>query len=94
MCLGKSSRLVQWRILQHTLYMQLEKPIPEIAEVVRRWMPNASDEELKEATINLRAYLAVHYRIFLRREAERGKKAAFDESIADDRVENNNQPHT
>lgn len=50
--------------------MKKREPIPEIAIVVRRWMPNASDEELKEATINLRRYLAVVYRIFLRLEAE------------------------
>lgn len=33
-------------------------------------MPDSSDDELKEATVNFRAYLAVLYRIFLRLEAE------------------------
>lgn len=50
--------------------MKKREPIPEIAEAVLHWMPNASDEELKEATINLRRYLAVVYRTFLRLEAE------------------------
>lgn len=50
--------------------MKENKNIPEIAEIVRHWMPNASEEELKEATVNFRAYLAVLYRIFLRLEAE------------------------
>lgn len=27
----------------------MKKEIPEIAEIVRHWMPNADDEELKEA---------------------------------------------
>ncbi len=48
----------------------MREPIPEITPVVRRWMPNASDDELKEATINLRRYLAVVYKIFLRLESE------------------------
>lgn len=50
--------------------MKENQNIPEIAEIVRHWMPDASDEELKEATVNFRAYLAVLYRIFLRLEAE------------------------
>lgn len=50
--------------------MKKYPPPPEIAEIVRHWMPNASEEELKEATVNFRAYLAVLYRIFLRLEAE------------------------
>lgn len=50
--------------------MKENQNIPEIAEIVRYWMPDASDEELKEATVNFRAYLAVLYRIFLRLEAE------------------------
>lgn len=33
--------------------------LPEIAEIVRHFMPKASDEELKEATINFQAYLGV-----------------------------------
>lgn len=50
--------------------MKENQNIPEIAEIVRHWMPDASDEELKEATVNFRAYLAVLYQIFLRLEAE------------------------
>jgi len=50
--------------------MKKYSPPPEIAETVRHWMPEASDEELKEATINFREYLGVVYRIFLRLEAE------------------------
>jgi len=43
---------------------------PEIAEIVRNLMPDANEEDLKEATVNFRAYLAVLYRIFLRLESE------------------------
>ncbi|CAH1903572.1 conserved hypothetical protein [Candidatus Nitrotoga sp. HW29] len=50
--------------------MKEKSPIPEIADIVRHWMPEASDDELKEATVNFREYLAVIYRIFLRLEAE------------------------
>lgn len=50
--------------------MRKIKEPPEIAEIVRYFMPDASDEELMEATVNFRAYLAVLYRIFLRLEAE------------------------
>ncbi len=50
--------------------MKENQNIPEIAEIVRHWMPDASEDELKEATVNLREYLAVIYRIFLRLEAE------------------------
>ena len=48
----------------------MKKEIPEIAEIVRHWMPDTSDEELKEATVNFRAYLAVLYRIFERLDRE------------------------
>nr|SPS05224.1 protein of unknown function [Candidatus Nitrotoga fabula] len=44
--------------------------IPEVADIVRHWMPDASEEELREATVNFRNYLAVIYRIFLRLERE------------------------
>ena len=54
----------------HTFWMIKIKEPPEIAEIVRYFMPDASDDELKEATVNFRAYLAVLYRIFLRLEAE------------------------
>ena len=50
--------------------MRKIKEPPEIAEIVRYFMPDASDDELKEATVNFRAYLAVLYRIFLRLEAD------------------------
>ena len=50
--------------------MKEQSPIPEIADIVRHWMPDASEDELKEATVNLREYLAVIYRIFLRLETE------------------------
>lgn len=50
--------------------MKENQTIPEIAEIVRHWMPDANEDELREATINLREYLAVIYRIFLRLEAE------------------------
>lgn len=48
--------------------MKLEKP--EIAEIVKYLMPDASEDELKEATVNFRAYLAVLYRIFERLDRE------------------------
>jgi hypothetical protein len=70
----------QWR------YMKKREPIPEIATVVRRWMPDASDAELKEATINLRCYLAVVYRIFLRLEAEGKLPEPRDNFRKDDTV--------
>ena len=66
--------------------MKENKNIPEIAEIVRHWMPNASDEELKEATVNFRAYLAVLYRIFLRLEAEGRLDEICDFPEEDDRV--------
>lgn len=66
--------------------MKKREPIPEIATAVRRWMPNASDEELKEATINLRRYLAVVYRTFLRLEAEGKLPEPRDNSDEDDTV--------
>lgn len=50
--------------------MKEPTPLPEIADIVRHWMPDASEAELKEATVNFREYLAVIYRIFLRLEAE------------------------
>ena len=50
--------------------MKKREPIPEIAIVVRRWLPNASDEELKQATVRLRGFLSVMYRVYLRLKAE------------------------
>ena len=57
------------QFLQTSRMRKIKEP-PEIAEIVRYFMPDAGDEELKEATVNFRAYLAVLYRIFLRLEAE------------------------
>ena len=48
----------------------MKTEIPEIAEIVRYWMPDANEEELKEATVNFRAYLAVLYRTFERLDRE------------------------
>jgi 2,3-bisphosphoglycerate-independent phosphoglycerate mutase len=69
------------------------QPPPEIAEIVRYFMPDASDEELKEATVNFRAYLAVLYRIFLRLEAEGRLDEIRDFPPDNDRVKepNNDQ---
>ena len=50
--------------------MNEQSSIPEIADIVRHRMPDASEDELRGATINLREYLAVIYRIFLRLETE------------------------
>jgi hypothetical protein len=50
--------------------MEKRELIPEIADAVRHWMPHAHEEEQKQATVNLRRYLAVVYRLFLRLEAE------------------------
>lgn len=50
--------------------MKKYSPPPEISEIVRDLMPDASDEELKEATVNFRIYLAVLYCIFERLERE------------------------
>jgi hypothetical protein len=63
-------RLSIARCKHQTGCMKKREPIPEIAIVVRRWLPNANDEELKQATIRLRRYLAVVYAIYLRYEAE------------------------
>lgn len=48
----------------------MREPIPEIAIVVKRWLPDATEEEQKRATVNLRRYLAVVYQIYLRFERE------------------------
>ena len=71
------------------------EPIPEIAEIVQHWMPNASEEELKAATINLRDYLAVVHRIFLRLDAENRNRdtRARDNLSIGDTVEATNHDH-
>jgi hypothetical protein len=66
--------------------MKKTTPIPEVAEIVRHWMPEATDEELKQATVNLRNYLVVVYRIFLRLEAKSRPPRARDNSSISDRV--------
>jgi len=66
--------------------MEKRKTIPEIAEVVRHWMPDANEEELKAATVNLRNYLAVIYRIVLRLESEGRLTKVRDKSSINDRV--------
>lgn len=43
---------------------------PEISPLVRKWMPDASETELIEATENLRRYLGVVYRIYCRLKEE------------------------
>lgn len=70
--------------------MKENQNIPEIAEIVRHWIPDASDEELKEATVNFRAYLAVLYRIFLRLEAENRLDEICDFPDINDRVNTSN----
>lgn len=67
--------------------MKKRSQLPEIAEVVRTWMPEANDDELKEATVNLRRYLAVIYRIVLRLEAEGKLSAARDKLEPDATVD-------
>lgn len=48
----------------------MSKELPEIAELVLYYMPDATKEEQIEATANLREYLGVIYNIFLRLERE------------------------
>ncbi len=71
--------------------MKENKNIPEIAEIVRHWMPDASEEELKEATVNFREYLGVIYRIFLRLEAENRLDEICDIPVINDRVNESNK---
>lgn len=71
--------------------MKEKLPIPEIADIVRHWMPEASEDELKEATVNFREYLAVIYRIFLRLEAENRLDEICVISDVDGRVNESNK---
>jgi len=71
--------------------MKEQSPIPEIADIVRHWMPEASEDELKEATVNFREYLAVIYRIFLRLEAENRLDDICVISDVDGRVNESNK---
>lgn len=54
--------------------------IPEVSELVRGWMPDADEAELKQATVNLRRYLATSYRIAIRLEAEDSENLEPDNS--------------
>ncbi len=47
-----------------------KREIPPISPLVREWMPNASEEELVQGTVQLSRFLAVLYRVFLRLESE------------------------
>ena len=71
--------------------MKEKSSIPEIADIVRHWMPDASEDELKEATVNFREYLAVIYRIFLRLEAENKLDEICVISDVDGRVNESNK---
>ncbi len=75
------------RVMCSTLsWMKDRVPIPEIADIVRHWMPDANEDELKEATVNLREYLGAIYRIFLRHEAENRSHPICDNSEINDTV--------
>lgn len=50
--------------------MKSKPTIPEISPLIEHWMPDASEEDKRRATVNFRNYLAVAYRIFERLEAE------------------------
>lgn len=63
------------------MYMKHKEPIPEISPLVRQWMPDATEEELKEGTVEVRRFLAVMYRVFRRLEAE-GKLAVLRDNSA------------
>jgi hypothetical protein len=79
----KFSILLRAIVGRHTGEMKGRAKVPEIAEVVRLWLPDADDEELKEATINLRRYLAAIYRIVLRLEADGKLSPVRDKLRAD-----------
>ncbi len=53
-------------------------PLPEINPLVLELMPHASPEEQKQATQNLRKYIAIVHRIFLRLEAEGKLDTIYD----------------
>lgn len=58
----------------------------EIPLFIRRRMPNASVEEMREATENLKRYLNVAWRIFERMQRERRSVDSL-ESDADDTIQ-------
>ncbi|MGK2957403.1 MAG: hypothetical protein ACSLFB_03175 [Acidimicrobiales bacterium] len=71
--------------------MKEKMPIPEISPLVRHWMPEADEDELKEATSNLRGFLTIVHRIFLRLEAEGRLPVVCDNSSINGRVEEPNE---
>jgi len=62
----------------------MSKDIPKVAEVIRHWMPDASEEEQIEATENLRGYLAVVNRIVLHLESEGKLQKPKEENTKND----------
>jgi hypothetical protein len=58
----------------------MREPIPEIAEAVKHWIPNATEEEQKKATVNLRGFLEVMYRVYLRLKSEGKIPKAYDKN--------------
>jgi hypothetical protein len=65
---GKLSRLRIRSIFSHA--GKMNQPNDHIAPLVKRLLPHASQTEKMDATENLRAYVAILYRIFRRLESE------------------------
>lgn len=61
----------------------------EISPLVRRWLREANDEELREATANFRSFLAILYDAYLKRERERERSRGRDKSGKPARLERN-----
>lgn len=57
-----------------------------ISPLVRRWMPDASKEEQIEASANLRRYLEVIYRIYLRLYREGRFPLRRDRNLPHDKI--------
>ncbi len=70
--------------------MRKRAPLPEVSPVVQSWLPEASNEELKEASNNLRRFLAVAYRIYLRIEADKSTANDRDNLAISDTVDPSN----
>jgi hypothetical protein len=70
--------------------MRKKVPVPEICPLVKEWMPEATDDDLKSATVRLRGYLAVVHRIFQRLESESTLPEVRDKCSLGDRVSNDN----
>lgn len=64
--------------------MQSDKPY--VAPFIRRLMPDASEEEILEASENLRGYLKILYGLFLEQEAKR-RNADSPREAAHDRFQ-------